>query len=132
MFVPEAGLPSCTLGPNPVCVGSLLLTCGKWTLVGLGAIYSLTHSSEACSGDNDNQCDDNNDCEKKRQSLEQGRQALLNWRFAGLTLPERVSQNIEYNEQVRELNLLIAFHNQNCPKYRVKSLSTIPNSGKPD
>jgi hypothetical protein len=64
--------------------------------------------------------------------LEQGKQALLNWKFTGLSLPERVSQAAEYNEQVRELNLLIAFHNQKCPENPVTPLQTIPFSGKPD
>jgi hypothetical protein len=79
-------------------------------------------------------CDNNgsNDCEKQQRLLEQGKQALLNWRFTGLSLPDRVSQAAEYNEQVRDLNLLIAFHNQKCPANEVNPLPTIPFSGKPN
>ena len=72
------------------------------------------------------------DCAKEQQLLEQGKKALLNWRFTGLSLPGRVSQAAEYNEQVRELNLLIALHNQKCPGNRVEPLPTIPFSGKPN
>jgi RHS repeat-associated protein len=74
--------------------------------------------------------DDDDDCEKERQHLEQGKQALLNWDFTGLSLPERVAQAAEYNEQVRELNILIALHNQKCPNHRVEPLSTISAGGK--
>jgi RHS repeat-associated protein len=76
--------------------------------------------------------DDTGDCEKERQQLEKGKQALLNWSFVGLTLPQRVAQAAEYNEQVRELNLLIALHNQKCPAHRVEPLVTIPLGGKPE
>jgi hypothetical protein len=72
-----------------------------------------------------------NDREKVQQLLEQGKQALRSWGFSGLSLPERVSQAADYNEQVGELNLLIALHNAKCPANRVEPLPTIPFSGKP-
>jgi len=73
-----------------------------------------------------------NGCEKEQQQLEQGKQALLDWSFRGLPLPDRVSQAAEYNEQVRELNLFIALHNAKSPANRVEPLPTIPFNGKPD
>jgi hypothetical protein len=39
-------------------------------------------------------------------------------------------QAAEYNEQVRELNQLIALHNERCPQNRVEPLQTIPLSDK--
>ena len=87
-------------------------------------------TDESCPNYKSPQVDDTNDCEKERQLLEQGKEALLNWRFVGLTLPERVAQAADYNEQVRELNLLIALHNVKCPAHQVEPLSTIPMGGK--
>jgi hypothetical protein len=61
-----------------------------------GAIYEATR---ACPKNGDG----GNDCEKQQKSLKSGKTALLGWKFTGLTLPQRVLQAADYNEQVREL-----------------------------
>jgi hypothetical protein len=105
--------------------------------MGLGAYLSTPAGQQAVQSaasavSTPKNCPDGpSDCEKQQQLLERGKQALLNWKFTGLSLPERVSQAADYNEQVRELNLLIALHNQKCPANRVEPLQTVSVGGKP-
>jgi len=33
----EAGILACAIGPNPVCIGSIITTCAKWTAIGVSA-----------------------------------------------------------------------------------------------
>jgi len=108
----------------------------EWVKMGLSKA-ALWMTVLSIPGDTPNKdCKDgdgkDDECEKERQQLEQGKEALLNWSFAGLPLPERKKQAEEYNEQVDDLNLLIALHNQNCPeeKYHVDPLGKIPIDGR--
>ena len=141
-LVPNPAEATCLDPLQPICWGGVLADIATWVAAGgAGAAAMVTPSSTDQSQSTaasradcppDHGGKPPTDCEKEQQLLEQGKQALQNWKFTGLTLPERVSQAAEFNEQVRELNLLIAFHNQKCPENQVTPLQAIPFSGKPD
>jgi RHS repeat-associated protein len=142
-LVPNPAEGACVAGPNPICIGGLIADIASWVgAIGLatGEMDDIDEESEGrvipfpSSKPINKSCppQDASDCEKVRQQLEAGKRALLTWSFVGLTLPDRVQQAADYNEQVRELNILIAVHNQKCPAHKVAPLPTIPADGKPD